>query len=476
MDIQDFLKREYGYDREVKDCWTKRVDDWLSWYCGKVKSFHNYKVYNGTRNIRMQKLSLQSAKRCCEDWADLLFNEKCKISLADDVNTKKLNKILSQNDFWSLVNASIEMSGASGTGAFVVSVRNIIVNDTTGVYDVTEGKVKVQYVDCEGVYPISWDKRAVTECAFAATSSIKGRPVVNLSVHVKDERGNYVIHNHVFEGVPGNISHEIECSDVETDFNTGSATPWFAMLSPAGVNQIYPSSPWGLPYYANAIDSMKGIDNSYDSLNNEIVLGRKRIFAKQNLFNVSPDGTKLTFDENDVSIYVLPTDMNSSDMIQPENSELRVSDITTAINFNLSVFSQQVGFGAGYYRYDSASNSVKTAREVISRDSAMFRRKKKHETVLESCLYDTIAAICYASSTFGAENIKSDGLTVSFDDSIVEDKDTISSRALRELSASVISPVEYREIVMGEDREAAQRAINDIRSQYPTMGQLMGES
>lgn len=410
------------------------------------------------------------AKKCCEDWADLLFNERCKISVADENSQNELMQVLDANDFWAFVNHAIEASGASGTGAFVVSVEDMAVNDDTNIIGVTGAMTKIRYVDVDGIYPLTWDGKHVAECAFAARSTAKGKNYVYLSVHLL-EGGKYVIHNHAFEDINGSLK-EAE-SDIMPRFDTGSTVRWFALLSPAGVNQIQPASPWGLPYFANAIDALKAIDMAYDSLNNEIQLGRKRVFARQELFNVSANGVDPVFDDNDISVYVLPKGATSNDLIQAENSELRVEQLKQDIELNLTVFGNLTGFGDDHYRLSAPAQQTATA--VISQNSAMFRRKKKHEAELENALYDVIGAVAYASTAFGNADIDLDGLVIQFDDSINEDTAAISDRALRELSAGVLSPVEYRVKVYGETEEVAERKIRELRDGYPTAAQLVGE-
>ena len=104
----------------------------------------------------------------------------------------------------------------------------------------------------------------------------------------------------------------------------------------------------------------------------------------------------------------------------------------------------------------------------------MFRRKKKLEIGYESAIFDLVQAICYASSTFGTNNINTDGMVILFDDSIVEDKQAESTRALEEVSAGVLSKVEYRMKIFGETEEIAKQKIEEIRKSNPTMRELLG--
>ena len=84
-------------------------------------------------------------------------------------------------------------------------------------------------------------------------------------------------------------------------------------------------------------------------------------------------------------------------------------------------------------------------------------------------------AVCYASTTFGQYNINSADMVIQFDDSIIEDKEAESNRAMREVNAGLISKVEYRMKIFGETREIAEEAIRKIKEENPTVEDLVGE-
>ena len=65
-------------------------------------------------------------------------------------------------------------------------------------------------------------------------------------------------------------------------------------------------------------------------------------------------------------------------------------------------------------------------------------------------------------------------MVIKFDDSIIEDKEAESNRALRELSAGVIGKVEYREKIFGETPEIAEEEIKKIQESEPTVDDLLG--
>lgn len=130
-----------------------------------------------------------------------------------------------------------------------------------------------------------------------------------------------------------------------------------------------------------------------------------------------------------------------------------------------------MAFGENHYHFDGTNLSTATA--VISSNSKMARRMKKLQIGYESAIYDLVKAICYASTVFGTYNINTKDMVIQFDDSIIEDREAESVRALREYSAGIISAVEYRTRIFGETKEMAEEKIKDIKENEPNIEQLI---
>jgi A118 family predicted phage portal protein len=190
------------------------------------------------------------------------------------------------------------------------------------------------------------------------------------------------------------------------------------------------------------------------------------------MFNYDDGTQKLVFDPNDTSIYQLPTGATKEDLIQPDSETLRTDQQIEALNTALNILGSKVGFGENHYHFDGTNLSTATA--VVSSNSKLFRRKKKLEIGYESAIYDLIDAICYASSEFGQYNIDTEDMVVQFDDSIIEDKNAESSRAMMEVNAGLISKVEYRMKIFGETKEIAEKSIQEINENEPSIEQLVG--
>lgn len=472
MKLEDFLQTQYGYNPEVKDVMQTYMDQWKSWYKGNVKDFHNYFIYNGKKKVNQKRYTMNMAKEISEDWSDILWSEKCEISMADENSQEQFDELIDNLDLYSLINQSIEKSGALGTESAVVSVYDLIQNEDGMYLDVSNAKTRVDLVDIDWIFPLSWNNKEITECAFGSIEYVKGVKYVVLSVHKLNDKGNYVIHNHLFRDNNGNLSEITEQDDTMKEFDTKSNVKWFSIFKPLLTNNLFNNSPFGIPHYANAIDNLKAVDISFDALKNEIQDGRKRTFASAEMFNYDDGTQKLVFDPNDTTIYQLPKGATKDDLIQSDSDELRTDKQISTLNTELNILGNKVGFGTNHYHFDGVA--LNTATAVVSSNSKLFRRKKKLEVGYESAIYDLVKAICYASSMFGLYNINTDDMVIQFDDSIIEDKEAESNRALREVSAGLMSKVEYREKIFGETPEIAEQKIREIEENNPSVEDLLG--
>lgn len=472
MKLENFLTTKYGYNQDVRQNIAPYIEQWKSWYQGNVKSFHNYFIYNGNKHIPQQRYTMNMAKEISEDWSDILWSEKCKISLKDEKSQEDFDNLIDELDLYVLLNRVIEKSGAYGTAGLVTSVYDIIQNEDGMYLDVSQAKTRLDLINVDNVYPLSWSNKGISECAFTSYEYIGGQEYVILSVHKIAEDKNYHIYNHLFKNTKGELTEITNENTTMSDFNTKSNIKWFSIFEPPLTNNIIENTPYGIPHYANAIDNLKAVDICFDELKNEIKSGRKRIFAKAEMFNYDDGQQKLVFDTNDEVVYQLPKGADANDLIQSDSDTLRTTQQIETLNTNLNILGNKVGFGENHYHFDGQNLSTATA--VVSSNSKLFRRKKKLEIGYESSIYDIVKAICYASTTFGQYKINYEEIAIQFDDSIIEDKESESNRALREQSAGLISKVEYRMKIFGETKEIAEQAIKAIKEEEPSINDLVG--
>lgn len=436
---------------------------WEQWYKGEVKSFHNYKIYEGQKHLNKRRKTLNMAARVCEDWADLLLNEKVELSASDKYTEEVLHRLLEQVNFYVRGNNLIEVAFALG-GGFLIQYWD-------------GKKVNQKYITQDMYYPISFDSGKVTEAAFASQITAKGQNYIYLETHTKDDKGFYVIENNILESTGNSLSEVVEMYKIlqlEQYVYTQSETPTFQQIRPNIANKDKFDSPYGMSIFSSATDILQGIDIVYDAYINEIILGRKRIFAQDSVTNVhiTEKGEAIkAFDPSDEVFYLLPQspDNPNAPPITESNMELRITELDTAMQTQLNLISQACGFGANGYKWDSGN--VSTATQVISENSKMFRTLHKHESVLRTAIIDMARSLLNFESIYaGDKRIDLDAtITVDFDDSIIEDTAEKRRQAMLEYNSGLIDAVEYYKQVYRLDEQQAINFYNEMMSRKPPL-------
>ena len=451
---------ELGYTT-IPDSFYSKVYEWRSWYQGDVKGFHNYTVQNGERQVKCRRYSLGMGKKLCEDWANLLMNEKVQITLEGQKEQDFIDLVLTENNFTVKANEMQEMKSALGTVAYVPRVIGQEISESGDIVPGNASGIVLDYVTIENIYPLSWQNGYISECAFSSEVTRGGKDYLYLQIHRREDNDNYVIENRIYRYDNEQLSDEQLVNvkgfeNIPPVVHTGSDRRQFVIDRPNIANNVNYLLPTGIAIYANAIDVLQGVDIAYDSYVNEFKLGKKRIMVRPSAAQYL-DGTP-AFDPDDVVFYVMPEDTEDGAVVTPIDMTLRTAEHNTGIQDQLNILSSKCGFGETYYRFDGGS--VATATQVISENSTMFRTIKKHEIILEHALTELCRVLLRLGNTaMNAgldENVE---ISIDFDDSIIEDKQTDFSRDMQLLSAGIMNDWEFRMKWMNEDEATAKAAL-----------------
>ena len=444
--------REYLIDQKyntASDDTYSQIDNWLEWYQSDVKKFHTYKVWNGTSVISQKRYRLGMAKKVCEDWANLLLNEKVVIKAGRF--SKKLQGILQRNNFLTRANQLIEIAFALGTGAFVE-------------YKDENDNVVIDYIRADMIYPLSWDNGDIIECAFGTTRVVEGKEVIYLQIHrfgrEEDDENpeNYYIENKYIDAEKGKELNAPE--DVEILVNTGTSIPLFQIITPNIFNNIDLDSPLGISVYANAVYQLQGCDLVYDSYMNEFVLGRKRILVPMSAAKIqmSKEGQKQpVFDPNDTVYFQMESDRQSDMKLTEVDMSIRANEHELGIQRTLDILSFMCGLGAGRYKFETGG--VKTATEVISDKSDLYQNRQKNAIIVNAAIINMVAAVSFLASG------KAVTATVDCDDSIIEDTNTIIDKNIKlvngGLRSKLMAIMEINKCTEAEAKEELKRIAED---------------
>ena len=451
---------ELGYTT-IPDSFYSKVYEWKSWYQGDVKGFHNYTVQNGERQVKCRRYSLGMGKKLCEDWANLLMNEKVQITLEGQKEQNFIDLVLTENNFTVKANEMQEMKSALGTVAYVPRVIGQEISESGDIVPGNASGIVLDYVTIENIYPLSWQNGYISECAFSSEVTRGGKDYLYLQIHRREDNGNYVIENRIYRYDNEQLADEQLVNvkgfeNIPPVVHTGSDKRQFVIDRPNIANNVNYLLPTGIAVYANAIDVLQGVDIAYDSYVNEFKLGKKRIMVKPSAAQYL-DGTP-AFDPDDVVFYVMPEDTEDGAVVTPIDMTLRTAEHNTGIQDQLNILSSKCGFGETYYRF--GGDSIATATQVISENSTMFRTIKKHEIILEQALTELCRILLRLGNTaMNAgldENVE---ISIDFDDSIIEDKQTDFSRDMQLLQAGIMNDWEFRMRWMNEDEATAKAAL-----------------
>ena len=447
----------------VPESWYALIGIWNQWYQGRVRGFHDYRVFNGIRHVHCTKLTAGLAKTVAEDWADLLMNDRVVITLEGETEQAFFDSVCDENNFRQMMNLYEEYGFALGTSAVVARVEGMQVDEEGRAVSAAKG-IRLDFVRADGIFPLSWQNGSVRECAFATEQSISNHTYTYLQIHRLAPDSTYLIENRLFEHV-GESLIEVPLASVEAYahvapvFHTHLRQPLFVINRPNIANNLNPDVPMGVSIYANAIDQLKDCDNVFDSFNSEFVLGRKRIMVKPEAIR-NIDGEPL-FDANDLVFYILPEDSSNGSAVKEIDASLRTEEHFTGLQTALNLLALKCGFGPNHWQFDAGH--ITTATQVVAANSDEFRTQKKHEIILEKILIDLARTILRLGNAFLDQRLNEEiPISVDFDESVVEDKTAEFERDCCMLEMGVLGKEEFRAKWLNEDAETAKKAISEI--------------
>lgn len=425
-----FLKKQGAI---ISEDYGAYLEEWRCWYRGKVKGFHDYLVYNGTKRVPQRRFSLGMAKKVAEDFANLLLNERVVLTTDNKKFNGVLDATLEKNSFFMRANQLIEKTFALGTGAFVE-------------WKGADGNVVIDYIEADKIFPIKVENGEITEAAFASEVFVNGKKGYYVQIH----RGG-MVENHLLDD-KGKVVALPE--GVAASYKAGVSL--FQIIKPNIVNNIDMASPMGISVFANALDALRGVDTVYDSFINDFVIGRSRVLVPMKYARIAQtaDGTKKPlFDPNDTIFYVFESAADDAKM-EFHQPEIRADQHVIGLNRSLSILSDKCGLGNDRYRFEGGG--LQTATQVISEKSELYQNLKKHELVLRQALVGMIRAIAYLSGGAKVEP------SVTFDDSIIEDTTARKAQFIQEINAGIRQAWEYRVEFLGEDEKTARMVTGEI--------------
>lgn len=438
----------------------QRIEKWKALYRGYLEEFHKVVYHTVSGHKTRTRKSLKMPKVVSAEMARLVFNEKCRINISDEALSEEIEKVLKRNGFYRRFQNALELNFALGGMAMKVYGD--------------EGGLKISFVSPDCFVPLRVDGETVTEAAFISQTRKGDKYYTLVESHRWDSNGDYVIQNELFESdTSADLGVKVALSTLYPDLTDevrieNLERPMFVYLKPNEANNFDPQSPLGISIYANALDTLEAIDIAFDSFVREFRLGKKRILVPASALRtvVDPESGEMHryFDANDEAYQAFNFMDSDAQKIQDMSVEIRVDEHIKAIQALLDILAMQIGFSAGAFTFDG--QGVKTATEVVSENSKTYRTKNSHEVVVEEALKEFIACIVQAAELYGLFTAPEDfEVTIDFDDSVAQDRDSNADYYLKLRNAGLISAKTALMRILDLTEEQAEEEIRRMNEE-----------
>lgn len=454
-EIINYMNKVYGYNIDSR--YYTEIEAWECWWRGHYKPFHEFyeNGANGSR-IKRELYTLKMAKKVCEDWASILLNEKTNVVIDDDASATLIEGVFAETDFWNKVNQLGEKAFAFGTGAVLIRVEGMNVDDA-GFVDGAESTIAFDYLPAQNIIPISRRNGKITEAAFASEIMSGGEYGIYLQRHLL-ENGKYVIYNDFFTVGKKSLQPAALPDGVAPVFRTGLSVPLFAIVQPNITNRFPYNNGLGQSIFADALDSLKGVDLAFNNFNRDIKLGGKKVFMSKSLLEQDQFGKTITPDDVAQQLFTMLGDEDSFDktqLIQEHNPDLRTQENVDAIQAQLDYLSFKCGLGTKHYQFNAGS--IVTATQYTGDKQELVQNASKHYITIQSFLKQIVESVLWIGREIMGLPVNPDAdCVVNFEDSFVIDKESERQRDMQEVRDGIMNKWEYRAKWYGEDEETAK--------------------
>lgn len=412
-------KKGYTVNEEALEI-IQRCGDWYS--NRMIRGFHNRVTVQG-EPYELNRLNF--AKRCCSDDANL-----CEVLEINAGNTSKepgedeqkepdeqdafVNTVLKNSEFNTQYRKQLEKTSAEGTTACYIRLDNATILDNGRV---TQGDIRLNYVEADCFIPLTVENDIVTEAAFAGSAMKQGKKESTLVLFTKS-KNKYIAETHVFD------ERGTEKKDLETKVQLGDVKP-FAVMRNAEVNNLDNMTGYGLPKIHNAIPMLKALDLCYNVLYGDLDKADKLLIVNDLMCKFDDNGEPITPSEQAKKLFVLIGQdklPDAKELVTEYNPEIRIEEITKAFELNLSLLSMMFGYGTKKYRFENGQ--ITTATEYFGERQDQLKELNRQRQEAIRYIQDICRAIMWFSNTFHgtAYNTETEVL-VDFDDSYITDKE-----------------------------------------------------
>lgn len=418
-------------------------DLWESWYKGKVEKFHTYNLNLDGKITKCEMKSFGMPKTLCESFSNLTIGNVVNIDFVEDDVESQLYKVLDNNNFNIAYQKFIEKVFLYGMGVTIQYVE--------------DDKVKIDFVDADSFVPLSFENGTITKIATISQNKQNDKYINVITIHENLEDYYYVSKRTFVSKYKEELGNEIVSEFEETTFEGMAKFQVYNLPIQSNIN-IH--SNLGISIFANLIDNFKSIDEIYDSLSNEIVLGRKRIFVGKDItktdYDMENDGLPTKYFDTKNGVFQIFDREEGDAPIIESNMQLRIEELNKALNLQMQIISIKSLLEPSFFSIDK-KGQAKTATEIKYMEGQTQQTKAKYQSLFIEQLEYMIKSILELLG----EDIEKE-FEITFGYGTIENEADKQATLLQEFSLGIISKEEYLREAKGWSAEKIERNESEL--------------
>lgn len=417
----DSALQSYGVKPAINGEMLERMQLWSDMWRGKA-----YWIKNTVTSLRLEQ-------DIAREFSTVVTNEM-EVTISDN----RLQEVFDK----SVRNLAEELQEGLASGALIIKPL---------------GEDKVQYISQFEFLPIEYDsEKRLTAVIFPDTRKMNNLYYTRLEYHKLDKTGLTIVNKAYVSDSEYTLGREIALSEVEDWAKLPGEITYPGVNRPIygyyrnPIKNIVDGSNAGVSVFDSAVDKIRRADIQSDRIDWEFESGERRIHVDAQAMKVNENGVTAL----DSRLYKgLDLMEQGGELYKEYSPALRQKDFLEGLEEQ----KREIEFSVGL-SYGDISN-INTVEKTATEMKISKQRKYNTVTAMQENLKDCLSDLCYGLAFFNKKANSGYEFACTFHDSITTDEEAERKQDMLDMSAGIMSPLEYRMKWYGEDEKTAAQNL-----------------
>lgn len=417
----DSALQSYGVKPAINGEMLERMQLWSDMWRGKA-----YWIKNTVTSLHLEQ-------DIAREFSTVVTNEM-EVTISDN----RLQEVFDK----SVRNLAEEFQEGLASGALIIKPL---------------GEDKVQYISQFEFLPIEYDsEKRLTAVIFPDTRKMNNLYYTRLEYHKLDKTGLTIVNKAYVSDSEYTLGREIALSEVEDWAKLPEEITYPGVNRPIygyyrnPIKNIVDGSNAGVSMFDSAVDKIRRADIQADRIDWEFESGERRIHVDAQAMKVNENGVTAL----DSRLYKgLDLMEQGGELYKEYSPALRQKDFLEGLEEQ----KREIEFSVGL-SYGDISN-INTVEKTATEMKISKQRKYNTVTAMQENLKDCLSDLCYGLAFFNKKANSGYEFACTFHDSITTDEEAERKQDMLDMSAGIMSPLEYRMKWYGEDEKTAAQNL-----------------